>query len=110
LSVQALDVTLDALAQLARRHRTLPHLSHCRPSPSHPTATEPEEGRNVYRGARIFDPMAVRTCRRRLDGMSVFTEEEIEYLRSQALARIATVGPDGHPHVIPVTFRFNEEL
>jgi len=42
--------------------------------------------------------------------MSVFTEEEIEYLRSQALARIATVGPDGHPHVIPVTFRFNEEL
>ena len=54
--------------------------------------------------------MAVRTCRRRLNGMSVFTEEEIEYLQSQALARIATVGPDGHPHVIPVTFRFNEEL
>jgi pyridoxamine 5'-phosphate oxidase family protein len=54
--------------------------------------------------------MAVRTCRRRLAGMSVFTEEEIEYLRSQTLARIATVGPDGHPHVIPVTFWFNEEL
>jgi len=54
--------------------------------------------------------MAVRTCRRRVDGMSVFTEEEIEYLRSQTLARIATVGPDGHPHVIPVTFWFNEEL
>ena len=54
--------------------------------------------------------MVVRTCRRRLNGMSVFTEEEIEYLQSQALARIATVGPDGHPHVIPVTFRFNEEL
>lgn len=54
--------------------------------------------------------MAVRTCGRRLNGMSVFTEEEIEYLQSQALARIATVGPDGHPHVIPVTFRFNEEL
>ena len=54
--------------------------------------------------------MAVRTCPRRLDEMSVFTEEEIEYLQSQALARIATVGPDGHPHVIPVTFRFNEEL
>ena len=54
--------------------------------------------------------MAVRTCRRRVDGMSVFTEEEIEYLRGQTLARIATVGPDGHPHVIPVTFRFNEEL
>ncbi len=53
--------------------------------------------------------MAVRRCGRRLGGMSVFTEEEIEYLRSQTLARIATIGPDGHPHVIPVTFWFNEE-
>src|SRR5207247_9820557 len=50
LSVQALDVTLDAFAELARRHRTLPHLSHCRPSPSHPTATEREDGTNVYPG------------------------------------------------------------
>ncbi|MGH2529488.1 MAG: PPOX class F420-dependent oxidoreductase [Actinomycetota bacterium] len=40
--------------------------------------------------------------------MSVFTKEEIEYLRSQALSRLATVGPDGQPHVIPVTFWFNE--
>src|SRR6266508_6783145 len=30
-------------------------------------------------------------------------------MRSQTLARIATVGPDGHPHVIPVTFWFNDE-
>ena len=40
--------------------------------------------------------------------MSVFTKEEIEYLRSQTLSRLATVGPDGQPHVIPVTFWFNE--
>jgi pyridoxamine 5'-phosphate oxidase family protein len=41
--------------------------------------------------------------------VSVFTQEEIEYLRSERLARIATVGPDGQPHVIPVTFWFNED-
>jgi PPOX class F420-dependent enzyme/OxyR family protein len=41
--------------------------------------------------------------------MNVFIEGEIEYMRSQTLARIATVGPDGHPHVIPVTFWFNDE-
>jgi pyridoxamine 5'-phosphate oxidase family protein len=41
--------------------------------------------------------------------MSVFTEAELDYLRSGGLARIATVGPDGQPHVVPVTFRFNED-
>jgi pyridoxamine 5'-phosphate oxidase family protein len=41
--------------------------------------------------------------------VSVFSEEEIEYMRGQSLARLATVGPDGQPHVIPVTFRFNED-
>jgi PPOX class F420-dependent enzyme/OxyR family protein len=41
--------------------------------------------------------------------MSVFTPDEIEYLTSHTLARLATVGPDGRPHVIPVTFTFNDE-
>jgi PPOX class F420-dependent enzyme/OxyR family protein len=41
--------------------------------------------------------------------MSVFTPDEIEYLTSQTLARLATVGPDGRPHLIPVTFTFNDE-
>ena len=41
--------------------------------------------------------------------MSVFTDAELEYLRSGTLARIATVGPDGQPHVVPVTFHFNAE-
>ncbi len=40
--------------------------------------------------------------------MSVFSDAEIEYLRSQRLGRIATVGRDGQPHVTPVTFHFNE--
>lgn len=39
--------------------------------------------------------------------MSVFTDEEIEYLRSQRSARLATVGEDGRPHVVPVTYHYN---
>ena len=39
--------------------------------------------------------------------MSVFSPAEIAYLQSQRLARIATVGPDGQPHVVPVSFRYN---
>ncbi|MFL5881601.1 MAG: pyridoxamine 5'-phosphate oxidase family protein, partial [Actinomycetota bacterium] len=35
--------------------------------------------------------------------MSAFTPPEIAYLTSQGLARLATVGPDGRPHVVPVT-------
>jgi pyridoxamine 5'-phosphate oxidase family protein len=36
-----------------------------------------------------------------------FTDEEIAYLRSQPLARIATVSPDGQPDVVPVAFEFD---
>jgi hypothetical protein len=32
--------------------------------------------------------------------MSAFTQAEIEYLRSQTLARLATVRPDGQPQVV----------
>jgi pyridoxamine 5'-phosphate oxidase family protein len=41
--------------------------------------------------------------------MSVFTESELDYLRGGGpprLARIATVGEDGTPHVVPVGFRY----
>lgn len=35
--------------------------------------------------------------------MSTFTAAELDYLRSESrLARLATVGPDGMPHVTPV--------
>ncbi|GAA1596000.1 hypothetical protein GCM10009789_57430 [Kribbella sancticallisti] len=36
-----------------------------------------------------------------------FTAEELEYLRSQPLARLATVGADGQPDVVPVAFEFD---
>ncbi len=42
--------------------------------------------------------------------MSVFTQAEIEYLRGQRLCRLATVGPGGEPHVVPVRFRYNPDL
>ena len=42
--------------------------------------------------------------------MSVFTDEEIEYLKSQLLGRLATATPDGQPHVVPVSFRYDAEL
>jgi pyridoxamine 5'-phosphate oxidase family protein len=38
--------------------------------------------------------------------MSVFSEAELAYLQGDAgLGRIATVGPDGTPHVTPVGWR-----
>ena len=41
--------------------------------------------------------------------MSVFTDKELAYLAGQRLGRIATVGPDGQPHVVPTSFRYNPD-
>ena len=41
--------------------------------------------------------------------MSAFSQAEIAYLQSQRLGRLATVGPNSQPHVVPVSFRFNPE-
>jgi pyridoxamine 5'-phosphate oxidase family protein len=41
--------------------------------------------------------------------MSAFSAAEITYLQSQRLARIATAGADGQPHVVPVAFRYNPD-
>jgi pyridoxamine 5'-phosphate oxidase family protein len=42
-----------------------------------------------------------------LDAATTFSDEEIAYLRSQRLARIATVAPDGQPDVSAVGFEFD---
>jgi pyridoxamine 5'-phosphate oxidase family protein len=45
--------------------------------------------------------------------VSVFTDAEREYLtgrRPVRLGRIATVGQDGTPHVVPVGWRLNRDL
>jgi pyridoxamine 5'-phosphate oxidase family protein len=39
-----------------------------------------------------------------------FTEEEIAYLRSQPLARVATRSADGQPDVVPVAFEFDGDF
>jgi pyridoxamine 5'-phosphate oxidase family protein len=40
--------------------------------------------------------------------MSVFSEAELRYMAGgRQLARIATVGADGTPHVVPVAFIYN---
>ena len=36
-----------------------------------------------------------------------FTAEEVAYIRSQRLARVATVSSDGQPDVVPVGFEFD---
>jgi len=41
--------------------------------------------------------------------MSVFTDSELDYLAGQRLGRIATVGANGQPHVVPTSFRYNAE-
>jgi pyridoxamine 5'-phosphate oxidase family protein len=43
--------------------------------------------------------------------MSAFTDDELAYLLGQRrLARLATVGADGTPHVVPVGWSYNAAL
>jgi pyridoxamine 5'-phosphate oxidase family protein len=44
------------------------------------------------------------------DVMRAFSESEIRYLGGRRLGRLATVGTDGCPDVVPVAFRYNPEL
>jgi pyridoxamine 5'-phosphate oxidase family protein len=41
--------------------------------------------------------------------MSAFSEAEIAYLQSNTMGRLATIGPDGMPHLVPLTYRFNAD-
>lgn len=41
--------------------------------------------------------------------MSAFTSAEIDFLNSQRLGRLATVGADGVPHVIPVAVFYDPD-
>jgi pyridoxamine 5'-phosphate oxidase family protein len=41
--------------------------------------------------------------------MSRFTDEELDYLQSQRLGRLATVDAKGDLHVVPVGFRYDPE-
>jgi pyridoxamine 5'-phosphate oxidase family protein len=41
--------------------------------------------------------------------MAVFNDKELDYLRSQRLARLATADSSAAPHVVPVGFRVSED-
>ena len=41
--------------------------------------------------------------------MAAFTEKQLEYLRSQRLARLATADAGGQPHVMPLGFRVSAD-
>jgi hypothetical protein len=41
--------------------------------------------------------------------MSVFSEAEIAYLQRKTMGRLATIGSDGMPHLVPLTYRFNAD-
>jgi pyridoxamine 5'-phosphate oxidase family protein len=41
-------------------------------------------------------------------GFMEFTVQELEFLRSQRIARLATVGPSGWPHVVPVMYSIDD--
>jgi pyridoxamine 5'-phosphate oxidase family protein len=38
----------------------------------------------------------------------IFSSNELEFLRSQRIGRLATVGPSGWPHVVPVMYTVDE--
>jgi pyridoxamine 5'-phosphate oxidase family protein len=52
-------------------------------------------------------PSLDREYPRRVD--STFTEKEREYLAAHQLGRLATIGPDDGPDVVPVGYRFNPD-
>jgi pyridoxamine 5'-phosphate oxidase family protein len=41
--------------------------------------------------------------------MSAFTPAETDYLQGQSMGRLATIGPDGRPHIVPLTYTFNPD-
>ena len=39
----------------------------------------------------------------------LFTPSELEFLKSQRIGRLATVGPSGWPHVVPVMYALADD-
>ena len=42
--------------------------------------------------------------------MSVFSQQELDYLAGRRLGRLATIGTDGLPHVVPLGWSYNPAL
>jgi pyridoxamine 5'-phosphate oxidase family protein len=64
--------------------------------------------RSGGRQRKVGAPVRCAHDRRRIAAMSVFREAELRYLAGgRQLGRIATVGADGTPHVVPVAWIYN---
>lgn len=61
-------------------------------------------------GLHDIIPSRGTTCIILEAALSVFTQAEIDYLSSQRICRLATIGRDGQPHVVPLRFRYNADL
>lgn len=48
--------------------------------------------------------------RRRAAAVSVFSDQELDYLADKRLGRLATIGADGLPHVVPLGWSYNPVL
>jgi len=42
--------------------------------------------------------------------VSVFSDNELAYLAEPRLGRLATIGPDGLPHIVPLGWSYNPAL
>jgi pyridoxamine 5'-phosphate oxidase family protein len=42
--------------------------------------------------------------------MTVFSDQELDYLAGRRLGRLATIGADGLPHVVPLGWSYNHAL
>lgn len=42
--------------------------------------------------------------------MSIFSTQELSYLGERRLGRLATIDPDGRPHVVPLGWSYNSAL
>jgi pyridoxamine 5'-phosphate oxidase family protein len=62
---------------------------------------------DARRGTRTGRPRVAVPGNVRRTGMSVFSEAEVAYLQSKTMGRLATIGVDGRPHLVPLTYCFN---
>src|SRR6266699_2909574 len=61
-------------------------------------------------GPRAPEQDGKRPGRLKEPSMSVFSDKELYYLADRRLGRLATVDPDGLPHVVPLGWSYNPAL
>jgi hypothetical protein len=72
------------------------------------TSSQPHRSPAPFAAQWRSRPGGSRGCARtgtgtRSSRMSVFSEAEIAYLQRKTMGRLATIGSDGMPHLVPLT-------